>query len=691
MIIYQQHFDALTIERINSTVANTPELSRSALSRTVCEWLDWRSPNGQFKEVSCRKALLKLERCDLIQLPVAKATPNFSKQRNALSIFLPDFPEITCKLSEIGVIKITPITDKRSSSAKLWNAIMDKFHYLGKGPLCGAQIRYIVTSSIHGVIGGLSFSAAAWQLKARDLFIGWDRNTRSERLKKVVGNSRFLILPNIKVKNLASYILSQNVKRLSDDWQERYAYAPALLETFVDSRYYHGTCYKAANWLPVGMTSGRGRQDKNNKAALSTKYIYLYPLDKKWREILGGTPEPLEDPDKKAEPQDWIEKEFGNVELGDERLNTRLLKLARGFYAQPGASLPQACNGRAETKAAYRFLDNKRVNMDTLLEAHYKSTEQRIRKESVVLAVQDTSSLNFTTHKATKGLGLLSTKTGGGLGLQLHDTMAFSVEGTPLGLIDIQCWARDLEGKNKKQRAHRPIEEKESFKWLKSYHAAVELQKKCPDTTIISVGDRESDLYELFAETAKFKNGPKLLIRGEKTRMRHTSEGYLWDVMAEKKAAAIQHLQVPRSGKRPVREAQLTLRFAEVTLKPPLSKEHLPEIQAWAVYAREEKPPNDVENPLEWLIITTEPTKNIEKAIQILTWYAQRWGIEVYHRTLKSGCKIEERQFRDIDRIKSCLAIDLVIAWRIFFLTKIGREEPDRPCDFFLKKTNGKP
>ena len=690
MIIYNQNFDTFTIERINAIVSTEKGLTRSALSRIVCEWLDWRSPNGQFKEVTCRKALLQLQKNKLIQLPAAKEIANFAKKGKESHIELPDFPKISVALPEMGKIKISPVTNSRTEQAQQWNAIMDRFHYLGKGPLCGAQIRYIVTSSVYGIVGGLSFSAAAWQLKARDLFIGWDRKSRKGELKKVVGNSRFLLLPTIQVKNLASHVLSLAVKRLSNDWLERYNYAPALLETFVDSEYYSGTCYKAANWLYVGNTSGRGRQDSSNKKALSSKYIYLYPLTNDWRKILGGTAEPLEDPNKKPEPRDWIEKEFESANLGDERLNVRLQMLTRDFHAQPGASLPQACNGRAEAKAAYRFLDNKRVNMEALLEPHYKSTQQRVCKESVILAAQDTSSLNFSTLKSTKGLGLLSSKSNGNLGLQLHDTMAFSTDGTPLGLIDIQCWARDLDGEKASKRRLLPIEKKESYKWLKSYHAAAKLQERSPNTMIVSVGDRESDLYELFAETEKFPNGPKLLMRGERTRMRNTSEGYLWDVLETTELAGFHTVQVPRSGNRPAREAQLTVRFTKVTLKPPRKKSLLPEVLAWAVYAREENPAANVENPLEWLIVTTVPTESFEQAKTVLKWYTQRWGIEVYHRTLKSGCKIEQRQLRDAERIKSCLAIDLIIAWRILYLTKLSRKTPDASCDFFLKSTNGK-
>ena len=688
MIIYQKNFDETIQQRIRLTITQEPTLSRSALSRLVCEWLEWRSPNGNLKEMSCRKALQKLDAHGLIQLPKAQASSNFTKKTTPYP--LPTISDISCDLSSLEDIEIIEIRSSRSKESREWNAIMNEYHYLGSGPLCGAQIRYIVKSASYGILGALSFSAAAWQLKSRDLFIGWDVKTREDRLKYVVSNSRFLICPSIKVKNLASNILSQTVKRLRTDWVKRYNYEPALIETFVDSEKYLGTCYKAANWNFIGMTRGRGRQDRNNNKSLSRKQIYLYPLQTDWRKALGGTAEPLEDPKQKAVPKDWIEKEFESLDLGDDRLNKRLQMLAKSFHAQPGVNLPQACANVSELKAAYRFLDNKRVNMDALLDPHYKSTQTRLQQEPVILAAQDTSSLNYTNLKACKGLGLLSSKSNGNLGLQLHDTMAFTPDGVPLGLIDIQCWARDLEGKKATSRKSLPIEEKESYKWLKSYHATAAIQEQCPDTMFVSVGDRESDLYELFAETRKFPSGPKLLIRGERSRMRNTSEGYLWDILENKTISGTRTVQVPRSGNRPKREAQLSVRFAEVTLRPPQRKDDLPNIKAWAVYAKEENPAEDIENPLEWLLITTVPTNDFMEAKRILSWYEKRWGIEEYHRTLKSGCKIEMRQLRDVERIKACLAIDLVIAWRILYLSKSNRVTPEAPADFFLMKTNGK-
>jgi hypothetical protein len=263
MIIYQKIFDETILQRIRLTIRQEPNLSRSALSRLVCEWLEWRSPNGKLKDMSCRKALQKLDAHGLIELPKARKNNNFSIKRPKYP--LPPISDITCDLSDLGHIEVIAITNSRSEDSRAWNAIMDEYHYLGRGPLCGAQIRYIVKSSVYGIVGGLSFSAAAWKLKARDYFIGWDSTMREERLNHVLSNSRFLICPSIKVKNLASHILSQALKRLSADWVERYHVTPVLVETFVDSDKYLGICYKAANWHLVGMTAGRGRQDTKNK------------------------------------------------------------------------------------------------------------------------------------------------------------------------------------------------------------------------------------------------------------------------------------------------------------------------------------------------------------------------------------------------------------------------------------------
>jgi len=322
---------------------------------------------------------------------------------------------------------------------------------------------------------------------------------------------------------------------------------------------------------------------------------------------------------------------------------------------------------------------------------HYESTRNRAAQEKVVLAVQDTTFLNYNAHPATENLGSIASTADGALGLVLHDTLAFNLERTPLGLLDIQCWARDPKDFGKKHRRNElPIAEKESHKWLVSYRAVAAAQKHCPETMFVSVGDREADIYELFHEALSDPAGPKLLVRAEHDRVLADGQGHLWDHVKAQPLAGFQEVQVPRRGKRPARVAQLEIRFAPVKLKPPKSKKALGELLVSAVLAEEVNAAPEIEEPLQWLLLTTLAVETFEQAVEKLDWYVARWGIEVYHRTLKSGCKIEERQLGSADRIEACLAIDLVVAWRIFHLTKLGREVPEVPCTVFFEETEWK-
>ena len=248
----------------------------------------------------------------------------------------------------------------------------------------------------------------------------------------------------------------------------------------------------------------------------------------------------------------------------------------------------------------------------------------------------------------------------------------------------MQCWARDRGTFGKKAKRHQlPIEEKESFKWLKSYRAVAAVQKRLPKTVLVSVGDREADVYELFREAADHPEGPKLLIRAEHNRQLQHEQARLWGTLQGKPIAGIQVLQVPRQGSRAAREARMAIRFAAVSLCAPTGYQGAPAISVWAVFAQEQDAPPGVK-PLEWLLLTTLPVTTFEQAIEKLIWYTRRWGIEVLHRTLKSGCRIEQRQHAQVDRLEACLAIDLVVAWRIYHLSKLGREVPQAPCTVYF-------
>jgi hypothetical protein len=533
-------------------------------------------------------------------------------------------------------------------------------------------------------LGALAFSAAAWRVAARDHWIGWSEAGRREHLEQVISNSRFLILPWVRVPHLASHVLALSLRRLRKDWQERYGVAPALIETFVDRERFSGTCYRAANWQYVGQTQGRGRQDRERSVSVPAKDVYVYPLRSQARKILCATVPELAKVRELPQGADWAEEELGGAQLKDERLRQRLLILARDLYDRPQASIPQACQSRAKTKAAYRFFEHAGTSMDKILESHYEATFKRMGEESVVLVAQDTTSLNYSAHPATEGLGPIGTKPEGIVGLMVHDSLAFNLAGTPLGLVDVQCWARDPKEFGKKhQRYTLPIEEKESQKWLTGFQKACTAKKHCPNTTVVSVADREADIYELFELALQDSKGAELLVRANRDRLLTDGQGHLWEKVAEQPVAGIEELHVPRRGKHRARAARLEVRFKGVRLKPPKRKPSLSELSVWAIRAQEVDAPEGVE-PLQWMLLTTLEINDFKNATEKLDWYAKRWGIEVYHRTLKSGCKVEERQLGSADRIETCLAIDMVVAWRVFHLTKLGRETPDVPCTVFF-------
>ncbi len=687
MILCGREFDEDTVSFIRSQIAAEPSISRSDLSRRVCGRLSWLSPNGKPKEVACRVALKRLDMQGLIELPAAQSRPGFQGVREFVAV-TDQAPRLNCTLAELGGIDIVRIGSADSRISRVWHSLMRQHHYLGSGPLCGAQIRYLIHSSKYGWLGGLAFSAAAWRLKPRDQWIGWTDSIRQKNLSKVVSNSRFLILPQVHVRHLASHVLGLVVRRLSDDWLERYGIEPLLLETFVERDRFRGTCYRAANWEHVGATQGRGRQDRNKRCNIAVKDIYLFGLHPQTCELLceGQTAEIA--PTASNEYEDWAQKELGHAQLRDRRLVHRLVTIARDWYARPQAAIPQACGSRAKMKAAYRFFENGEHAMNATLKAHYDSSVSRIKNHSVVLAVQDTTSLNYSTHPATRDLGFIGSNKES-FGLEVHDTMAFDTQGIPLGLIDVQCWARDPEEFGKRAERHElPIEQKESYKWLKSYVAANELQKQCPKTQVVSVGDREADIYELFAEAQDPENA-KLLVRARQDRVMAEGQGHVWDHLRAQPLAGTQILQVPRKGKTPSREATLEIRYAAITLKPPKRKTELQPCDMYAVLAQEVNTPQGVE-PLCWMLLTTVETTCFEDAIERLHWYATRWGIEVFHKVLKSGCKIEERQLGSAQRIEACLGIDMVVAWRIYHLTKLGRETPDVPCSVYFEEHDWK-
>lgn len=674
---------------MQAIIEENPDAKRGVLSRKMCEQLKWRSGNGRLREVGCRKVLARLHREGKIRLADVAAFPAPRREK-------PELEQVPAEEIRDGVLKdfqpieVVAIGSGDREASRVWNDLMDRYHYLGSGPLCGAQLRYLVRSKKHGWIGALAFSGAAWRVQARDQWIGWSSEIREKNLNQIVGNSRFLIVPQWRVPHLASHVLGLVMRRLAADWRSRYGYEPVLVETFIHKERFEGTCYRAANWIEVGETQGRGRQDASHRRLSSIKRIFVYALDERARERLCEATVAAKRTVRQSDPKDWAEVEFGGVNLGDRRLNRRAVEIARDFYARPQAQIPQACQTRARTKATYRFFRHPNTNMDDLLESHRRASYQRITEHRVVLCPQDTTSLNYTAHPATENLGPIGSSKDGPMGLIVHDTMAFSLEGTPLGLLDVQCWARDPKDFGKKtKRKQLPIEQKESYKWLRSFQSVAEAQRHCLNSMLVSMGDREADIYELFHLALHDPNGPKLLVRAEYDRLLEDGQGQLWSMVASQPLTGIQDVHVPRRGTIPARVARLEVRFAEVTLKPPSDKTQYGPLKLWAVLAQETDAPPNI-SPLNWMLLTTCRVTGIDEATEKIAWYTKRWGIEIYHRTLKSGCNIEERQLGDADTIEACLAIDMVVAWRVYHLTKLGREVPNLQCTIFCEEDEWK-
>lgn len=377
----------------------------------------------------------------------------------------------------------------------------------------------------------------------------------------------------------------------------------------------------------------------------------------------------------------WAEEEFGDADLGDLRRNARLVQLASVLGAHPSASLPDATDDPATLKAAYRFFANDNVRAEAMLAAHVSSTTRRLQAVPLVLAVQDTTYLDFTDHPNTSGLGPLAAPSH--QGLLAHTTLALTPDGVPLGLLQQQVWARDPATPRHGDHKQRPLAEKESHKWLTSLDAVSMARAACPDTRFVSVGDREADVYDLFLRERPL--GVELLVRAAQDRKADHPEGYLWAAMATAAVGATVTVTMGARAGQPARAATLTVRHRHLTLRPPTSraKEKLANVTVWAVWAIETAPAAGVK-PIEWLLLTTVPVTTSDDALERRAWYAARWGIEVWHTVLKSGCRIEDRQLETAARLTRCLALYSVIAWRILYATMLARRAPELPCTVLL-------
>jgi hypothetical protein len=379
----------------------------------------------------------------------------------------------------------------------------------------------------------------------------------------------------------------------------------------------------------------------------------------------------------------WAEEEFAAADLGDARRTKRLIALADTFARRPSASLPHAAQDPAMLKAAYRFFDTDAIEPDAILASHCTATQDRCASVPLVLAVQDTSELDWSQHPATTGLGPIHTKKH--VGLLMHTTLAITPEAVPLGILQQYVWARDAATFGELPDQHtRPFEDKESYRWARGLTAINAARDACPTTQFVLVADAEADIYDLLV--AERRAGVELLIRaGQDRRLDHPEAARLWEALPLGTRAGKRVVHIPARDGKPARTAEVTIFFQNVTIRPPKhrAKEKLAPVTVAAVWAIEQQPPADVE-ALEWLLLSSSVIDTAKQAMTVLAWYCRRWGIELWHKTLKSGCAIETRQLETADRLRRCLAVFSVIAWRVMFTTMLARAVPDVACTAVL-------
>jgi hypothetical protein len=282
--LHNRQFTSDDIALIRSLIESEGHKGRTYLSKRLCELWDWRTPTGQLRDITAREVLRKLEKRNQIKLPpqLRPARQAGYKNKTALTVSVNTQP-LCCSLSSLQPLAIVMV--RGSKEEKFYNALIDAYHYLGYHQGSGEQLKYIVYACERPV-ACIGFSGSAFKIAPRDQLIGWSHQERKRNLDRIVNNSRFLILPWVKVANLASYILGTVARRIQRDWMDYYRREIVLLETFVEKERFFGTCYKAANWLYLGQTQGRGRNDRYNACVLPIKDIYVYPLVKDFQRHL---------------------------------------------------------------------------------------------------------------------------------------------------------------------------------------------------------------------------------------------------------------------------------------------------------------------------------------------------------------------------------------------------------------------
>jgi hypothetical protein len=692
-----------TVAKVKDWLQKNQNKGRSALAQYLCGVLNITDHLGKPRIAGVHVALRTLESRGFWKLPKLKGGIRAEQQFRRLSTAVPPPEGVPAQVDEVKGLRLVEVNTGEDQLFRTWNELILTEHPLKDCRLVGRQLRYLISSD-HGWLGAIGFGSCALHLSARDEWIGWDSSTRKSFQERLINMTRFLIRPQVHCQNLASRVLSLCIERVASDFAARYGFEPWLLESFVDTEQHSGTSYQAANWLPIGTTAGLGRNAHGNRPSKTPKAVYVYELTRDWRSRMGLPP--LSEKIKPVSLEEafhngnWIEAEFGNVDLGHRDREQRLVRIASAKAQQPSAPYTECFAGnRHELKAYYRFIDSEatEVNPESILHCHRERTIGRMKKCQRVLVIQDTTDLDFSERLHCNGLGDIGKNQTGAVsqGVKMHSSLAVSEKGVPLGVLKTQIYASHYDETKKAQ--DRPIEEKESYRWLTTIDDLNEAAEYLPETELIAIGDRESDMFELFDYRRRKAPGVQLLVRAKHNRCLEEHSRKLFDHLDALPVMAQARIEVPRQREKkskpskpgrialPARTAHVDVKWDKVTLSPPDTPQtrDLEPVEIYALSVAEPHPPEGAK-ALRWVLLTTVPIRSRKEALLCLRWYTMRWRIEEWHRVLKSGCHIESHQHHTADRLARAISIDAVIAWRVMLLALLGREIPEMPCELLF-------
>ena len=690
--------------RLEPIVAHGAWKSRAALGREVCARFGFVDARGTAQLTGCLKALEVLETERRIPLP-APRPHGHRPAPQCLDAPVAAPVDVPAQIRDVEGLRLVVVEDE--AQRRVWNTLLATEHPHGTTTFVGCQIRYLIDSS-HGWLGAVGFSASALRLRARDAWMGWSDEQRSAHLHRVVCLSRFLIRPAVRCRHLASHVLGRVLRRVEADFEARYHYRPWLVETFVEPEH-QGVSLRAANFVCVGHTAGRGRCDRAHAGARTTKSVYMYELASHWRRSLGvarADAGPSLGPGEGLDSAQWAHNELGDAPLGDKRLSARLVRSAALLASCPGHAFTGAPD-RAAVKGYYRLIDHpdeSQVTPEHIVAPHRARTIERMRAHDTVLCIQDGTDLNFATRPGCEGLSIIgrnqtSAKT---LGLHLHLTLAVSGVGLPLGVMrcgfdapppgkvtsEQDSGKGDEEPSGNTDATQQNDDARKTRRWLDGLHDVAEAASALPrKTRVVSVMDREADFFELF-DAQRRLGRVDVLVRAKHDRRLGQGLPKLFDAL--RNAPADGHVEIdiarvserPKSSRKPARSARSArIARAEVhyrELSLPSTLEGLAPVTLWAVHVRETAPPEG-EKSIEWFLLTSVRVESLEAALETIEHYLRRWRVEDFFRVLKSGCRAEHLGFHSAERLERALAIQAVIAWRLMLMTLLGREVPE--CD----------